>query len=189
MKKYFLLTLCMALTMILFCGCGNSENQMTSGSETTTQTQNSNESNNGNSNNDSNNNNNGSDNGGAGNGIVGGAADAVEDVAEGVGNGLKDVADGAANTVSGAFNNFDDAQDWFMNQLPSENGRFEVKNNDKDLTEYTNGRKGYHIELHDNNQTGNTKVGDFYIDAENGKVYRSDEHGKTFAEYDFSEYK
>lgn len=42
---------------------------------------------------------------------------------------------------------------------------------------------------HDNNKEGDTKVGDFYIDSSDGKVYRSDEHGKTFAEYDFSDYK
>ena len=104
-------------------------------------------------------------------------------------DGVKDVADGVGNTVSGIFGSFDDAQDWFMDQLPAGDGRFEVANSDKDLTEFSGGKTGYHIELHDNNKEGDTKVGDFYIDSNDGKVYRSDEHGKTFAEYDFSDYK
>lgn len=104
-------------------------------------------------------------------------------------DGVKDVADGVGNTVSGIFASFDDAQDWFMDQLPAGDGRFEVANSDKDLTEFSVGKTGYHIELHDNNKEGDTKVGDFYIDSSDGKVYRSDEHGKTFAEYDFSDYK
>ncbi|MBO5261080.1 MAG: hypothetical protein J6A82_02325 [Coprococcus sp.] len=168
MKKYFLLTLCMALTMVLFCGCG-SDNNMQTGSETTTQ----NESNN-NSTEENNN-------------IVDDAANAAEDVADGALEGVKDVADGVSDAVSGAFNSFDDASRWFMDQFPNEEGRYEIRNTDKDLTEYSKGRKGYHIELHDTTRSDNTKVGDFYIDSENGKVYRSDEHGKTFAEYDFSD--
>ena len=91
--------------------------------------------------------------------------------------------------IAGIFGSFDDAQDWFMDQLPAGDGRFEVANSDKDLTEFSGGKTGYHIELHDNNKEGDTKVGDFYIDSSDGKVYRSDEHGKTFAEYDFSDYK
>ena len=109
----------------------------------------------------------------------------MKDVTDGVADGVKDVADGVENTVSGAFGSFDDA----MNQLPNENGRFEVANSDKDLTSFSGDRTGYHIELHDNNRDGDTKVGDFYIDSNNGKVYKSDEHGKTFAEYDFSDFK
>ena len=76
-----------------------------------------------------------------------------------------------------------------MNQLPAEDGRFQITNSDKDLTRFSDGKTGYHIELHDNNRNGDTKVGDFYIDPQDGKVYRSDEHGKTFSEYDFSDFK
>ena len=79
-------------------------------------------------------------------GVVGGAADAVKDVADGVADGVKDVADGVGNTVSGIFGSFDDAQDWFMDQLPAGDGRFEVANSDKDLTEFSGGKTGYHIE-------------------------------------------
>mgnify|MGYP002529305792 CR=1 FL=1 len=172
--KRILLTAGMALTMIAFCGCGNSSGAGTTGSSSsssTTQTSNANSETSSEAE---------KDNTGSGDdkGIIGGAADAV-----------KDVADGVENTVSGAFGSFDDAQDWFMNQLPNENGRFEVANSDKDLTSFSGDRTGYHIELHDNNRDGDTKVGDFYIDSNNGKVSKSDEHGKTFAEYDFSDFK
>ncbi len=171
MKKYFLLVTCMALTMILFCGCGNSGGASSTGSSSAASTQTTSEAQNGNSSE-------GNSTDSSDKGVVGGAADAVEDVADGVGN-----------TVSGIFGSFDDAQDWFMDQLPAGDGRFEVANSDKDLTEFSGGKTGYHIELHDNNKEGDTKVGDFYIDSSDGKVYKSDEHGKTFAEYDFSDYK
>lgn len=177
MKKHFILTLCMALTMILFCGCGNSGNQGSSastGSPSTSST--TSEGTTGNSS-------------GSDKGIVGGAGDAVKDVADGVADGIKDVVDGAENTVSGIFGSFDDAQNWFMNQLPAGDGRFQITNSDKDLTRFSDGKTGYHIELHDNNRNGDTKVGDFYINPQDGKVYRSDEHGKTFSEYDFSDFK
>ena len=180
MKKYFLLTMCMAITMILFCGCGSSDSSSSTGASSSASTQTSSEAEKSS----------GESNSGKGDkGVVGGAADAVEDVADGVADGIKDVADGVGNTVSGIFGSFDDAQDWFMDQLPASDGRFEVTNSDKDLTEYNNGKTGYHIELHDNNKEGDTKVGDFYIDSNDGKVYKSDEHGKTFAEYDFSDFK
>lgn len=160
--KYVLLTLCMAASMVIFCACGNSKSDTTeTKSETTTETKSDND---------------------KGGGIIDGAEDAVKDVVDGAGDAVEDVA-------SGAFKTFDDAKEWFMGQLPSGDGRFEVKNSDTDLTEYSDGKKGYHIELHDNNLEGDTKAGDFYIDADDGKVYKSDEHGKTFAEYDFSDYK
>lgn len=191
--KHILLTAGMALTMIAFCGCGNSNGNsgasngnsttnessasstQTSDSSTETSSQNNDSSSSGNSNSDK--------------GVVGGAVDAAKDVADGVADGVKDVADGVGNTVSGVFGSFDDAQDWFMNQLPNEDGRFEIANSDKDLTSFSGDRTGYHMELHDNNREGDTKVGDFYIDSNNGKVYKSDEHGDTFAEYDFSDFK
>lgn len=161
-RKYVLLTLCMAVGMVLFCACGSSKSNTTeTKSETTTETGSESKS-----------------DGDKDGGIIDGAEDAVKDVADAV----KDVADGA-------FTTFDDAKDWFMDQLPSGDGRFEVANSDTDLTEYSDGKKGYHIELHDNNLEGDTKAGDFYIDADDGKVYKSDEHGETFAEYDFSDYK
>ena len=166
MKKYFLLVMCMTLTMILFCGCGNSNGASSTGSSSAASTQTTSEAQNGNSSE-------GNSTDSSDKGVVGGAADAVKDVADGVADGVKDVADGVGNTVSGIFASFDDAQDWFMDQLPA-----------GDV-----GKTGYHIELHDNNKEGDTKVGDFYIDSSDGKVYRSDEHGKTFAEYDFSDYK
>lgn len=166
-RKYVLLTLCMAASLVLFCACGNSKSGSTTEtkSETTTETGSESKS-----------------DGDKDGGIVDGAEDAVKDVVDGAADAAKDVA-------SGAFNTFDDAKDWFMDQLPSGDGRFEVANSDTDLTEYSDGKKGYHIELHDNNLDGDTKAGDFYIDADDGKVYKSDEHGKTFAEYDFSDYK
>ncbi len=182
--KHFLLTAGMALTMIAFCGCGNSSGNGTTGSSSASSTQTSNASTETSSEAEKNNTGTEGDKG-----VVGGAADAAKDVADGVADGVKDVADGVENTVSGIFGSFDDAQDWFMNQLPNEDGRFEVANSDKDLTSFSGDRTGYHIELHDNNRDGDTKVGDFYIDSNDGNVYKSDGHGKTFAEYDFSDLK
>lgn len=167
--KYLLLAVCMTASMVLFCACGNSKSESTeSKSESSTDMS---------SEKDTESTSDGNDGG-----IIDEAVDAVKDVADGV-------TDAAEDVVSGAFKSFDDAKDWFMDQLPSGDGRFEVANSDTDLAEYSDGKKGYHIELHDNELEGDTKAGDFYIDADSGKVYKSDEHGKTFAEYDFSDYK
>ena len=185
--KQLLLTASMALTMIAFCGCGNSSGNSTTGSTTGSASNSSTQTSSASTETSSEAENKSSETGDD-KGVIGGAADAAKDVADGVADGVKDVADGVENTVSGAFGSFDDAQDWFMNQLPNEDGRFEVANSDKDLTSFSGDRTGYHIELHDNNREGDTKVGDFYIDSNNGKVYKSDEHGKTFAEYDFSDF-
>lgn len=111
MKKYFLLVTCMTLTMILFCGCGNSNGASSTGSSSAASTQTTSEPQNGNSSE-------GNSTDSSDKGVVGGAADAVKDVADGVADGVKDVADGVGNTVSGIFGSFDDAQDWFMDQLP-----------------------------------------------------------------------
>lgn len=134
MKKYFLLVMCMTLTMILFCGCGNSNGASSTGSSSAASTQTTSEAQNSNSSE-------GNSTDSSDKGIVGGAADAVKDVADGVADGVKDVADGVGNTVSGIFASFDDAQDWFMDQLPAGDGRFEVANSDKDLTEFSVGKQ------------------------------------------------
>ena len=87
MKKYFLLVMCMTLTMILFCGCGNSNGASSTGSSSAASTQTTSEAQNGNSSE-------GNSTDSSDKGVVGGAADAVKDVADGVADGVKDVADG-----------------------------------------------------------------------------------------------
>ena len=81
MKKYFLLVTCMTLTMILFCGCGNSNGASSTGSSSAASTQTTSEAQNGNSSE-------GNSTDSSDKGVVGGAADAVKDVAVGVADGV-----------------------------------------------------------------------------------------------------
>ena len=109
---------------------------------------------------------------------------AVDDIGNAVDNVVDDVTDG----LTRGFETYDDAYNHFMGNLSNSNGRYEVRNNDKDLTEYTSGSQGYHFELHDTKKTGNdSKVGDFYVDSKTGKVYKSNGTNGGVSEYDFSD--
>ena len=85
------------------------------------------------------------------------AGDVVDDVA-------KDVSD----ALTGSYDTYDHAYKYFMDQIPGDSKNYEVRNNDKDLTDYNSGSMGYHFELHDTRKSGNSKVGDFYVDKEFG---------------------
>jgi hypothetical protein len=112
------------------------------------------------------------------------AGNAVDDAANAVG----DTVDNVTDAVTGNYSTYDDAYDYFMGMLPTENGNYEVTNSDKDLTEYTSGSHGYHFELHDSSNGEDSKIGDFYVDSDSGKIYKADEDG-NMKEYDFSDLK
>lgn len=119
--------------------------------------------------------------------VADGAGDAVNDAAHGVGDAADNIADGAGDMINGSIRTFDDAYNRFMSMLPDSTGRYSVTNNDKDLVEYYDGKRGYHIELHDS-KNGNKKVGDFYVDPDTGKIYKLGSDKKA-VEYDFSDLK
>ncbi|MGN0395665.1 MAG: hypothetical protein ACI4EF_09885 [Coprococcus sp.] len=186
MKRIIALCICAVMLCSLAACGGNNANNNTNSSSTetnnsadTTQegTGNNNGANNGNNGNSGNNNGNTS-----GSNIGNDIGNAIDDV----GNAVDDVANGVGDAVSGVFNTYDDAYDHFMKQLPASNNKYEVRNNDKDLTEYTSGKQGYHFELHDNTLNENSKIGDFYLDVQDGKIYHSTDNGQNYSEYNFS---
>ena len=106
--------------------------------------------------------------------------DDVEDAADDVADGAKDLADDVAN----GFDDYDDAHDYLINKLGSDgNGQYEVRNKDQDVTEYRDGAKGYHFEIYDTSKDSGKKYGDFYVDKDNGKIYKKNTDTKKVEEY------
>ena len=93
----------------------------------------------------------------------------------------RDVSD----ALTGSYDTYDHAYKYFMDQIPGDSKNYEVRNNDKDLTDYNSGSMGYHFELHDTRKPDNSKVGDFYVDSTSGKVYKA-VSGSGVSEFDFS---
>ncbi len=170
MKKIIILCSCLLIMAFSLTACGNNNNPESTG--TTTEDANDNNT----DGNDSNTDNDGDTLGDDIGDVIEDAGDAVDDVA-------KDVADG----ISGGYETYDDAYNYFMGQIPDTSGTYEVRNSDKDLTEYTTGSTGYHFELHDSSKSSDSKIGDFYVDSETGKVYKSNDDGDGVSEYDFSD--
>lgn len=169
MKKILILSFCLMLMVFTLTACGDDADGMGAGNGTGTS-----------QNSGSNGNNNTNKNNSLGSNI----GNAVDDIGNAVDNVVDDVADG----LTGGYETYDDAYNHFMGNLSDSNGRYEVRNNDKDLTEYTSGSQGYHFELHDTQRTGNnSKVGDFYVDSRTGKVYKSNGKKGDVSEYDFSD--
>lgn len=107
-------------------------------------------------------------------------ADDAEDAADDVAEGAKDLGDDVAN----GFDNYDDAHDYLINRLGSDgDGQYEVRNKDKDVTEYRDGAKGYHFEIYDTSKDSGKKYGDFYVDKDNGKIYKKNTDTKKVEEY------
>ncbi len=154
-------TLCMAMTLVLgtsliFTGCGNKDNN-----DTTTENAAGNAST-GDDNDDS---------------LADDAADAADDIAD----GAEDVVDDVAN----GFDSYDDAHDYLLNRLGKDHadGQYEVRNEDKDETEYRDGAKGYHFEIYDTSDDSGKKYGDFYVDKDTGKIYKKNTKTKKIEEY------
>lgn len=111
----------------------------------------------------------------------GGLADDVEDAADDVANGAKDAVDDVAN----GFDSYDDAHDYLLNRLGKDNAdaQYEVRNEKKDVADYKDGSKGYHFEIYDTSDSSGKKYGDFYVDKDNGKIYRKNTDTKKIEEY------
>ncbi|MDD3185104.1 MAG: ubiquinone biosynthesis protein [Anaerostipes sp.] len=105
------------------------------------------------------------------------ASDAVDNAADAV----DDVADDVAN----GFDSYDDAHDYLVNRLGQGNdgGSYEVKKRDEKVTEYKKGYKGYHYEIYDTSDSSGKKYGDFYVDKDNGKIYKKNKDTNKIEEY------
>ncbi len=120
--------------------------------------------------------------------VANGVGDAVGDVARGVGDAVGDVANGVGNAVNGGFESYEDAHDYLLSQLGTQDnaGAYEVRNVKKEAVTYNNGQKGYRFEVHDTREGSDTRLGVFYVDQETGKVYKEDKNGNNVTEYSFS---
>lgn len=98
-------------------------------------------------------------------------------MADGVGDAVEDVANG--------FDNYDDAHDYLLNRLQTDDkdGKYEVRNETRDEQEYKDGASGYHFEIYDANDDSGKKYGDFYVDKDNGKIYKRNTKTEKLEEY------
>lgn len=167
-KKMMVLMAVFAVMAFALTGCGGVNNATDSATTT--------ENNAGNTTNDT------SDNAGS---AVGDAAqdvgDAVGDVAEGAGDAVSDLIDG-----SNGFDNYADAHDYFLQEMGRGNNgaKYEVRNEKKDLVSYDNNNKGYSFELYDTSSNSKgERVGQFYVDSKNGKIYQKNEKTNEIDEY------
>jgi hypothetical protein len=108
-------------------------------------------------------------------------ADDVTDAADDIADGAMDAADDIAN----GFDNYDDAHDYLLERLGKDDSdaRYEVRNAKKGLSEYKKGAKGYYFEVYDTSGDKDKKYGDFYVDRDNGKVYRKNTDTEKIEEY------
>lgn len=115
----------------------------------------------------------------AGDNVADGVGDAVGDVANGVGNAVDDVADGVGDAVDnlggGSFDSYDDAKDYLLGKLSEDNvnATYEIRNEKRDLVSYhseDSGAQGYQFSVYETD--GNEKIGIYYVDKETGKIYR-----------------
>lgn len=108
-------------------------------------------------------------------------ADDVGDAADDIANGAEDAVDDVAN----GFDSYDDAHDYLLNRLGKDNadGRYEVRNENKDETEYKDGANGYHFEIYDTTDDSGEKYGDFYVDKDTGKIYKKNTKTNKIEEY------
>lgn len=176
MKKIILLCSCLIITAFTLTACGSDNNPESTGTTTEDNSNNSNEDNTVDTDGNSDNTDDSGDS----------LGDDVGDVIEDVGDAVDDVAEDVADGISGSYDTYDEAYDYFMGQISDTSGKYEVRNSDKDLTEYTSGSQGYHFELHDSTKSSDSKIGDFYVDSESGKVYKANDNDGV-SEFDFSD--
>lgn len=116
--------------------------------------------------------------------------DAAKDVANGVGNAAKDVTTGVGDAVNdlvgnGGFNTYADAHDYFLDTMGAyhSDAAFELREEDKNLTDYQEGSKGYHFTLYDTSKNKSGEMfGEFYVDATSGTIYKKGANN-TLEEY------
>lgn len=105
---------------------------------------------------------------------------AAEDLADDVGNAADDVVNDVGDAVddlvgNGGFDNYDDAHDYFLDTMGSyhADSKFELRDEDKELTDYQEGSKGYRFNLYDTSKNDDGDMfGEFYVDATSGAIYR-----------------
>lgn len=113
--------------------------------------------------------------------------DAMEDVADGAGDVVNDVADSVGNVVedlvgNNGFNNYVDAHDYFLKTMGSyhSDADFEIRDENRDLFDYQEGSKGYRFSLYDKSKKKDGELfGEFYVDANNGRIYKADSNGSV----------
>lgn len=113
------------------------------------------------------------------NNVVDDIGDAAMDVVDGVGNAVDDLVGG------NGFDNYNDAHDYFLKTMGDyhTDANFQLRNENKNLTDYQEGSKGYHFTLYDtSNNTEGELFGEFYVDATSGFIYKKGEDG-TIVEY------
>lgn len=154
-KRMSLMFAIALITSIVFTGCGNGRKDSTTNGST--------QSNNETSATDDN--------------LADDAEDAVDDVVDGVGDAVDDVANG--------FDDYDDAHDYLLNRLQSDDqdGKYEVRNETKEEQEYKDGASGYHFEIYDASDDSGKKYGDFYVDKDTGKIYKRNTKTEKLEEY------
>ena len=154
-KRMSLMFAIALITSIIFTGCGNGRKDSTTNGST--------QSNNETSATDDN--------------LADDVGDAVDDVVDGVGDAVDDVANG--------FDDYDDAHDYLLNRLQSDDqdGKYEVRNETKEEQEYKDGARGYHFEIYDASDDSGKKYGDFYVDKDTGKIYKRNTKTEKLEEY------
>ena len=114
---------------------------------------------------------------------------AVEDVGDAVGNAVDDMGDTVGDMFGANFNGFssyEDAHDYFMSTMQGMNqsGKFEVRNQNKDLGQYQDGRYGYQFELYDTTTAEGSRLGEYWVDRDTGKIYQKDDNSGEFVEFE-----
>ncbi|MBE5942904.1 MAG: ubiquinone biosynthesis protein [Lachnospiraceae bacterium] len=157
---------CLSMIACSLCcglvGCGNDKNGSTSG------------------NNDSN----------ITNDTANNVGDAAGDLVEGAGNAVEDVADGVGNAVDDlvgmdGFDNYDDAHSYFLETMGNyhSDAKFEIRDEDRNLSDYQEGSKGYRFHLYDTSKNSEGELfGEFYVDANTGMIYQLDDNNE-YIEY------
>ena len=111
--------------------------------------------------------------------VAEGAGEASKDIGRGAGEAVDDVADGLSDALDnlggGSFDRYEDARDYLMKTLQRDNAQahYEFRNEKKDLVSYNNAdadARGYEFSVFETD--GNEKIGRYYVDKENGKIYR-----------------
>lgn len=110
----------------------------------------------------------------------------ASNVGDAVGDAARGVGDAARGIVDGGFGTYNDAHGYIMSRFSETdtNGRYEVRNENKDLVSYDTGKEGYRFELY-NTANGEKRVGEFYVDAADGTIHKMNETSKAIEPYIF----
>ena len=114
--------------------------------------------------------------------------DDLNNAVDNVGDAVGDVGDAVGDMLGANFNGFssyEDAHDYFMSSMQGANqsGRYEVRNENKDLNEYQDGRYGYQFELYDTSSGEGSRLGEYWVDRDTGKIYLKNDKSGEFEEY------